>query len=158
MQPRITHISFIITEKMKDENVTMMFQGHIHTFRKSELRPLQEEALQEMRQLVMELMSGNDTTPLAWKSTSTDLVEMINNVYMVCDVKDARGCSLTFTYMVETIYRRFMKPIPKNPRSYAYRAKMRKSVRQSSLLDRWVLMKLNGMEPRSVFVGRSGRD
>ena len=158
MQPRITHISFIITEKMKDENVTMMFQGHIHTFRKSELRPLQEEALQEMRQLVMELMSGNDTTPLAWKSTSTDLVEMINDVYMVCDVKDARGCSLTFTYMVETIYRRFMKPVPKNPRSYAYRAKMRKSVRQSSLLDRWVLMKLNDIEPRSVFVGRSGRD
>ena len=143
---------------MKDENVTMMFQGHIHTFRKSELRPLQEEALQEMRQLVMELMSGNDTTPLAWKSTSTDLVEMIHDVYMVCDVKDARGCSLTFTYMVETIYRRFMKPVPKNPRSYAYRAKMRKSVRQSSLIDRWVLMKLNGMEPRSVFVGRSGRD
>ena len=158
MQPRITHISFIITEKMKDENVTMMFQGHIHTFRKSELRPLQEEALQEMRQLVMELMSGNDTTPLAWKSTSTDLVEMINDVYMVCDVKDARGCSLTFTYMVETIYHRFMKPMAKNPRSYAYRAKMRKSVRQSSLLDRWVLMKLNDIEPRSVFVGRSGRE
>ena len=143
---------------MKDENVTMMFQGHIHTFRKSELRPLQEEALQEMRQLVMELMSSNDTTPLAWKSTSTDLVEMINNFYMVCALKDARGYSWTFTYMVETIYRRFMKPVPKNPRSYAYRAKMRKSVRQSSLLDRWVLMKLNGMEPRSVFVGRRERN
>ena len=137
---------------MEDGNVTMMYQGRVHTFRKSELRPLREEAMQEMQQFVMELMSDNDTTPLTWKSTSTDLVEMINDVYMVCDVKDARGCNLTFTYMVETIYRRFVKPVPKNPRSYAYRAKMRKSMRQSSLLDRWVLMKLNGIDPRRTLV------
>ena len=41
---------------MEDVNVKLMYQGRVRTFRKSELRPLREEAMTEMQQLVMELM------------------------------------------------------------------------------------------------------
>ena len=132
---------------MEDVNVKLMYQGRVRTFRKSELRPLREEAMTEMQQLVMELMDDRAEGRPKWKSTTTDLVEMIDDVYALGDVKDARGCDLTFSYMV--------KPVPRNPRSYAYRARMRKSMRQSSLLDRWVLMKLNGCDPRRELLDRS---
>ena len=140
---------------MEETNVKLMYQGHIQTFRKSELRPLREEAMQEMQQFVMELIDGGDGGSLRWQSTTTDLVELVSDVYTVCDVKDARGCDLTFAYMVEMVCRTLVKPVPRNPRSYAYRAKMRKSMRQSSLLDRWVLMKINGLDPRRQLVSRA---
>ena len=140
---------------MEDVNVKLMYQGRVRTFRKSELRPLREEAMTEMQQLVMELMDDRAEGRPKWKSTTTDLVEMIDDVYTLGDGKDARGCDLTFSYMVRAVCRRLVKPVPRNPRSYAYRARMRKSMRQSSLLDRWVLMKLNGCDPRRELLDRS---
>uniref|UniRef100_A0AB33JQ76 RteC protein n=4 Tax=unclassified Prevotella TaxID=2638335 RepID=A0AB33JQ76_9BACT len=94
-----------------------------------------------------------------WKGTTTDLIEMVYDTYMMCELRDRRGCPFTFKHMIHHVCSVLHVYEPRNPRAYVHRARMRKEVRQTAFLDRYAALMRHDSNPMKSLIGRvSGRD
>ena len=73
-----------------------------------------------------------------WTGTVTDLMEVAHIAYLQGTVCAADGASCTFRQLVERACSVLNVKVPCNPQTCARRASMRKGVRNSPFIDRYV--------------------
>ncbi len=81
------------------------------------------------------LLTGAYPGAARCEASVTDLMEAAHNAYSEGCLRHADGQPLTFRQIVELTCRRMGIGVPRNPRSRAARAAMRKGMRGNSLLE-----------------------
>ncbi|WP_052052888.1 hypothetical protein [Prevotella sp. S7 MS 2] len=104
----------------------------------------------EMEQL-LKLSPGHKN--YYWKGTTTDLIEMVYDTYMMCELRDRRGCPFTFKHMIHHVCSVLHVYEPRNPRAYVHRARTRKEVRQTAFLDRYAALMCDDSNPMKRLIG-----
>lgn len=96
---------------------------------------LTREARRIMAADLAMLLTGAHTGAARCEASVTDLMEAAHNAYSEGCLRHAGGQPLTFRQIVELTCRRMGIGAPRNPRSRAARAAMRKGMRGNSLLE-----------------------
>jgi hypothetical protein len=96
---------------------------------------LTREARRIMAADLAMLLTGAHTGAARCEASVTDLMEAAHNAYSEGCLRHADGQPLTFRQIVELTCRRMGIGVPRNPRSRAARAAMRKGMRGNSLLE-----------------------
>ena len=98
-------------------------------------------------------------SPLLWKGTRSDLMELVYLIYVNGNFRDADGYPLSMAELTRRVCRVFDLPAPYNPYERAARAMNRKGLRRHRLLERYAwLYCVAGVEhPLEQFIGKGGR-
>ncbi|MCI6504706.1 MAG: hypothetical protein MSA13_08875 [Prevotella sp.] len=99
------------------------------------------EIARQNRQRIIEdmivLLGRSASEGLVWRSSKTDLIEMVHIVYCADVLRDAQGLPLTFRELVRRACEIVHVSIPANPNQLVTRAQQRKGRRMLPLLERY---------------------
>lgn len=75
---------------------------------------------------------------LRWKSTKTDLIQMVHILYESEEVRDDEGLAVTFKELVERFCMLLHVAVPNNPYAYVRRGDICQGIRKQKLLIRYL--------------------
>jgi len=100
----------------------------------------EQVALERLQQDMMRLVNATEEGSLEWLGGKVDLMEGLYLLYIYNKVEDELGRPMTFAAIVSRACRVLRLPTPSNARAYVQKAKHRKGIRQTPLLQRYLLM------------------
>lgn len=86
---------------------------------------------------MMQLLGRSADEGLVWRSSKTDLMEMVHILYCTDMVRDADGLPMTFRELVRRVCDIVHESVPRNPGAYVMRARQRKGRRALPLEERY---------------------
>jgi len=84
-----------------------------------------------------------------WLGTKIDLAELVHRVFTMGCIKDDAGLPVTYRWLMTVVCRNLHLRLPVSINNLAYKSKLRKGVRQTTYLDRyiWALTKTHTSRP-----------
>ena len=92
---------------------------------------------QHMEKAFLRLIAVSDRDNYYWVGLHTDLLEIIYLVFLDNLVRDAQGTPLPLARLIEHTYAVLHMCVPANPYSLIRRARRRKGVRRTTMLQRY---------------------
>lgn len=97
------------------------------------------------------LLGIDERENIYWTGSLTDLVEIARVAYEGGAMRDSRGCPLPFAALVRAVCAKLHICPPYNPYNAAARARQRKGVRSSTMLERFCWQKFVGGNDNPIF-------
>lgn len=95
-----------------------------------------EEGKMQMVEWLLHVIISDDED-IYWNGSQTDLAELVYYLYEKQLMRDGYGYPLSYRHLVKQCFTFFHIAEPSNPFTVAKRARMRKGIRQPSLLERY---------------------
>ena len=100
-------------------------------------RNMEKMARERVISDMVALLGRSEKEGLRWRSSKTDLIEMVHMVYCADVMRDGGGLPLTFTELVRRACAIVHVAVPGNPNQLVARAQQRKGRRVLPLLMRY---------------------
>lgn len=99
---------------------------------------MMERELQIIADMKDLLLNHTAEENLRWKSTKTDLIQMVHILYESEEVRDNEGLAVTFKELVERFCLLLHVAVPKNPHTFVGQANNCQGIKRQRLLLRYM--------------------
>lgn len=103
-----------------------------------------KEDMQRMTKMVVtnfkELMRHSSDEGLKWRASKRDLVELSHLVWETNLMRDERGMPLSFSVIVDRIFKVLNTSVPKSPTAVYANLLKRKNIRSCSVTERYMYL------------------